>query len=192
MSDLLGGDSQEDPKPRPDWSDHRFDYRHIAGNAVGLGLSCIPWLGQPDDDSYHIWLPAQWYAGAVSDGERFLRERGKEIWAAFGADALSAGSRALVHEACRLADTLDRLDAILGGRQKEWCKVELNDLGEITLSVDPLLSERRQQALAFKMIMQEIRTAGIQETGGQQVKPDGRVGIVDELKRRRELGAHAS
>lgn len=122
----------------------------------------------------------------MSGSERFLRERGKEIWAAFSADALPAGSRALVHEACRLADTLDRLDAILGGRQKEWIKVEVDALGEVTLVVDALLGERRQQALAFKMVMQEIRTAGIQETGTQEKKPEGRTGIVDELRRRRE------
>lgn len=117
-----------------------------------------------------------------------LRVRGKAIWLSFGADALPAGHRALVHEACRLADTLDKLDGLLGQREDAWLKILLDDLGEVTLVIDTLLSERRSQALAFKQIMTEIRMAGLKQTGGGPVAVDnetqGRDGLIRGLQQR--------
>lgn len=114
--------------------------------------------------------------------ERYLRERGKAIWASFGASSLPAGQQALVHEACRLADGLDNLDAILGSRQKEWAKIETDDGGEVTLVVDGLLSERRQHVIAFSQVMERIRAAGLKEgTPKTTGKGEGREARVFDL-----------
>lgn len=115
-----------------------------------------------------------------------LKQRGREIWAAFNASSLPAGNRALVHEACRLADTLDKLDAILSQRADEWARIVVDDMGDVTLVVDSLLGERRQQALALKQLMGEIRTAGLKQTGGRPVEqePEGRGGLIIDITSR--------
>ncbi len=95
---------------------------------------------------------------------KYLRERGRAIWDAFAADGLPAAHQAMIHEAGRLADALDKLDAILGGRQDDWVKIMIDDMGEVTLEVDGLLGERRLYAMAFKTMMQEIRQAGLTQT----------------------------
>lgn len=84
----------------------------------------------------------------------------------------------MVHEMARLADGLDRLDMILGARASDWAKIILDEVGEVTLEVNPLLGERRQNALAFKQLYQELRTAGIKENGGAQEEAEGRGGLI--------------
>jgi hypothetical protein len=115
-------------------------------------------------------------------GERFLKERGKAIWAAYGADELPEGSKAMVHELCRLADSLDKLDMILGARATEWAKIVDGIEGEVTLEVNGLLGERRQHALAFKVLYNELRAAGIKEATGNEAKEtEGRGGLILSL-----------
>lgn len=113
----------------------------------------------------------------------YLKERGRQIWDAYSADELPAGNRAMVHELCRLADALDKLDAILGARRTEWIKVldEFGD-GQVTLEVNALLGERRQHALAFTTVMRELRTAGIEQSAGERkLETDGRSGLILKL-----------
>lgn len=104
----------------------------------------------------------------IPENARFLKERGKAIWAAFEADDLPAGTQAMVHELARLADALDKLDAILAGRRTEWIKlIDFGD-GELTLEVNGILGERRQNALAFTTMYRELRSAGVKETMGEK------------------------
>ena len=115
-------------------------------------------------------------------GDRFLKERGKAIWAAYGADDLPEGSKAMVLEFCRLADALDKLDLILGANKTEWAKIVVDDLGEVTLEVNALMGERRQHALAFKVLYAEMRAAGLKETGGnEKSETEGRGGLILSL-----------
>lgn len=90
-----------------------------------------------------------------------LDTRGKAIWDSFNAGSLNAAERALVHELARCADTLDRLDALAMGRREAWVDLAFDDMGEIHLSVDKLLDERRTHQLAFKALIGEVRQAGI-------------------------------
>ncbi|WP_162829949.1 hypothetical protein [Amycolatopsis palatopharyngis] len=62
----------------------------------------------------------------------------------------------LLLEACRIADRLDRLDRQLYGG--DWLTFDAdNDSGQVTVVVDRVLAESRQQALAFKQIVAELR-----------------------------------
>lgn len=114
-----------------------------------------------------------------------LGERGRDIWSSFGADALHAGHRALVHELARCADTLDRLDALAMGRRDEWASLVFDDMGQVHLSVDKLLDERRNHQLAFKTLIAEIRQAGLKETGGTK-KDEEPEDMLTKRRRERE------
>lgn len=93
----------------------------------------------------------------------YLKERGRAIWEAYDADGLAAANKAMVHELCRMADALDKLDAILGARASEWVVIAEDIQGELTLEVNAVLNERRQHALAFTTMLREIRAAGIEQ-----------------------------
>lgn len=94
-----------------------------------------------------------------------LGETGKLIWAAYGADKLDDGSKALVRELARCADTLDRLDGLAIGRQDSWVVLVFDDMGEIHLTVDKILDQRRNHQLALKALYAEVRQAGIKPVG---------------------------
>lgn len=66
--------------------------------------------------------------------------------------------RLLLLEACRIADRLDKLDAQLNG--ESWLRFLADDEGtEITVVVDRVLAEARQQATALKQLIAEYRQA---------------------------------
>jgi len=90
--------------------------------------------------------------------------------------------RSLAHEAGRLLDRLDRLDAILSGRVDVWAQIVVGEAGETTLVVDKLLDQARQHAIAYRQLVAELRAAGaLKASGGEQ-----QGGLIDELRRRRE------
>lgn len=124
-----------------------------------------------------------------------LGETGKLIWAAYGADKLDAGSQALVRELARCADTLDRLDGLAIGRHDSWVVLAFDDLGEITLTVDKVLDQRRNHQLALKTLFAEVRQAGIKPvpvTGGKQQDEEPEDMLAkrrkDKEERERQLG----
>lgn len=119
-----------------------------------------------------------------------LGERGAAIWTAYGAEGLPAGNQALVLEIARTADGLDKLNALLVGCRDEWAKVEFDDMGEVILEVTPLLSERRQQQMAFKQLLGEARQLGLKQTGGTELEeePAGRSGLILSLVRDADAG----
>ncbi|MGW3808844.1 hypothetical protein [Micromonospora sp. NPDC005113] len=106
--------------------------------------------------------------------------RGRRLWDEEGGDELAGARRVVLEEACRLVDRLDRLDAIVNGRDRAWLTLELDDAGEITVVVDKLLSESRQQQLALKQLAGELRA------GGATAKPATGGSILDQLAARRE------
>ena len=116
-----------------------------------------------------------------------LKTRGRELWVELNAGALPAPSRSLVHEAGRLLDRLDRLHALLQGREDFWLQVYSGEDGEVTLVVDKILAEARQYTLAYNQLFEKMRQAGL--IGKPEEKPTGG-GLFDELaKRRAERGA---
>lgn len=94
----------------------------------------------------------------MSDG---LEATGRAIWLAYKADNLSAGAQALVRELARCADTLDRLDGLASGRRESWAELVYDHMGEIVLTVDKILTERRNHQMTFKSLHNELRLAGI-------------------------------
>lgn len=123
-----------------------------------------------------------------------LGSTGAAIWAAFRADALDAGSKALLRELARCADTLDRLDGLAMGRREEWAVLTFDDMGEVHLSVDKVLEVRRNHQLALKMLYAEVRASGIKaadepaptQSGETAVVPGDMLGMLRKQKADRE------
>ena len=90
-----------------------------------------------------------------------LGERGRAFYEAYCADRLPSAHRSLVQEAARILDTLDQLAALATGEIESWAKLEFPD-GEVTLTINGILAERRQQQLAFKQLLMEIRITGLE------------------------------
>ncbi|SDZ55277.1 hypothetical protein SAMN05216215_109715 [Saccharopolyspora shandongensis] len=96
-----------------------------------------------------------------------LGPSGQRLWAAMtDGGPLPAMQAVLLLEACRIADRLDKLDAQLRG--EDWLRFDVDETGaEVTVIVDRVLSEARQQATALKQIVAELR----QTAGGGKAKP---------------------
>jgi hypothetical protein len=101
-----------------------------------------------------------------------LGQRGQAIWDAYDATGLAAGHRALVHEAARLADTLDKLQLLAAGDIEVWASLVTNDGTEFTLEVNGVLAEIRNQQSVFKNVMLEIRQTGLKQTGPAKSKDE--------------------
>ena len=80
-------------------------------------------------------------------------------------DQVGPAQRVLLDEACRIVDRLDRLDAMLEGREG-WGSVVTDDGGELRLVVDALLAESRQQATALRGLLAEVVKAAPAKKGG--------------------------
>lgn len=88
-----------------------------------------------------------------------LGARGRRLWTQLTAEGTPGpGQVILIEEACRIADRLDRLDALLRGDEDAWLKFRVNEDGsEVTVTIDRVLSEARQQAVALKQLVAELR-----------------------------------
>jgi hypothetical protein len=88
-----------------------------------------------------------------------LGPSGSALWLEMTKDGqLPALQAVLLLEACRIADRLDKLDAQLRG--EDWLRFLVDETGsEVTVVVDKVLAEARQQATALKQIVAELRTA---------------------------------
>lgn len=62
----------------------------------------------------------------------------------------------LIVEACRVADRLEDLDALISGERKLWARLRENREGDIYVSIDNALSEARQQANTLRQLLGEI------------------------------------
>jgi hypothetical protein len=124
--------------------------------------------------------PAAVTVTAVTDDVPRLGERGARLWRELGGDNLDPAKKVLAEEACRIADRLDRLDDFLRGREDAWLRFRArNEDGSIVqVVVDKALAEARQQAVALKQIVAELRQGGKDkpETGGS---------VLDQLAARR-------
>jgi hypothetical protein len=114
-----------------------------------------------------------------------LGKTGLAIWQAYRADGLDAGAQAMVRELARCADTLDRLDGLASGRQDRWVLLAFDEMGEIHLSVDKILDERRNHQLALKALYGELRMSGIkpQTMSGGASKDEEPVDMLEALRR---------
>ncbi|HEY9414039.1 MAG TPA: hypothetical protein VIQ30_04705 [Pseudonocardia sp.] len=113
-----------------------------------------------------------------------LRARGRRMWEQLVSDDDPVEVVALVEEICRTADRLDRLDAIVNGRDRAWLTLEVDDVGEVTVVVDKVLGESRQQQMAFKGLLSELRamrgtSAKSTGRGRAQTSSKGGAGVTD-------------
>lgn len=105
--------------------------------------------------------------------------RGRWLWQEMSGDKLAAGKRVLLEEACRIADRLDRLDAQIGGDADAWFRFSVDESGsEVTVIVDKVLSEARQQAVALKQLVSELRQ-------GAAAEPASGGSVLDQLAAKR-------
>lgn len=88
-----------------------------------------------------------------------LGVKGTRLWRELHKDnEFNPADAVLVEEACRIADRLDKLNALLIGEEDAWLRLRVNDDGtEVTVRIDDALSEARQQANVLKQICAALR-----------------------------------
>ncbi|MGH3438121.1 MAG: hypothetical protein ACRDRN_16840 [Sciscionella sp.] len=87
-----------------------------------------------------------------------LDDSGQRLWAELTADGAPAPlTSVLLLQTCRIVDRLDRLDRQLRG--EDWLRFYSRDDGgtEVTVYVDKVLAEEREQAVALKGLITELR-----------------------------------
>ncbi|HET6908893.1 MAG TPA: hypothetical protein VFH54_06095 [Mycobacteriales bacterium] len=111
-----------------------------------------------------------------------LGERGTRLWLELHPDGVTRdpATDALIEEACRLTDRLDRLDLLIRGQVDDWLRVTLpaGDGTELLLVVNPLLAEARQHATALRGLLAPVLKAPIE-------KPKQETSLADQLAARR-------
>lgn len=98
-----------------------------------------------------------------------LGTRGQELWSQMCSSVTGPLQTALLLEACRIADRLDTLDRQLHG--EAWLRFRHHDSGsEVTVYVDRVLAEAREQATTFRGLVVELLK------GSAQKKPEETTG----------------
>jgi putative sterol carrier protein len=106
-------------------------------------------------------------------------------------DGLGPETLVLLEEAARIADRLDRLDAILIGKQRQWMHFRTREDGAVNVVLTGALAEARQQAAVLAGLMRDIRTAKSAGKSGSQLETPKGAGLLggnnndDELAPRR-------
>lgn len=117
--------------------------------------------------------------------EAQLGPGGHELWSQMLDAGLGPAHRVLLLEACRIADRLDRLDAMLAGRE-EWVRLQVRESdAAFVVVVDGLLAEARQQASALRGLVGELRQAlptqkkSSSRSGPENTSTKGAAGVAD-------------
>lgn len=85
---------------------------------------------------------------------------------------LGVAHRAVLLEACRLSDRLDRLDRIIDGND-EWLRISTDEGGEVVVAVDAALAEARQGATALRGMVADLVKALPKAPTGRGAQPKG-------------------
>lgn len=91
-------------------------------------------------------------------------------------EVLTGGARALAEEACRIKARLDKLEAIITGDDGSWLDVK-EQAGELEVVINRPLAEARQQALALRAVLAELRAF----QGVKDASPPAAADPADEL-----------
>lgn len=82
---------------------------------------------------------------------------GQRLWSSLATEADPYSLTVLIIEACRVADRLDELSAVLSGNVDAWLRLTEDRRGDIEVRVDGALVEARQQAVVLTRLLSEIR-----------------------------------
>lgn len=108
-----------------------------------------------------------------------LGSRGRELWRQMRTAMPGPMQVALLLEACRIADRLDTLDRQLHG--DAWLRFRHHESDvEVTVYVDRVLAEAREQAAAFRGLVAEL-----QKTAAQMKPQTTGGGVLDALAAKR-------
>ncbi|MGH3096954.1 MAG: hypothetical protein ACRDMV_13265 [Streptosporangiales bacterium] len=121
-------------------------------------------------------------AAESAEQGRVLGRSGAELWDRIMADQTPGPVQAvLLLEACRITDRLDALDRQLRG--EDWLRFRHDGSGvEVTVYVDKVLAEAREQAVALKTILAELRQSLGQD---KQQEPAKGGGVLADLAAKR-------
>lgn len=90
-----------------------------------------------------------------------LGARGHRLWDAYHDLVEGQRGQVLLEEACRTADRLDRLDALLRGDADVWCRLVHNlRTQDYELRIDSALTEARQQANTLRQLVASLPLKG--------------------------------
>ncbi|MCX4474824.1 hypothetical protein OOK41_31685 [Micromonospora sp. NBC_01655] len=99
-----------------------------------------------------------------------LGTRGRRVWQQVHDEGpeLKPAERVLLEEACRTADRLDVLDRILRGDEDSWMTFQaMSEDGDVVRVVlNNALAEARQQQVALKQLLAELRQSRAGVVGG--------------------------
>lgn len=102
-------------------------------------------------------------SGGLVPGEG-LAARGRRLWEAYCDQVDGQRGLVLLEEACRIADRLDRLDAVLTGGVDSWCRLLVNVRDDVVeVRIDSALTEARQQAAVLRQLVSSLPLKGADE-----------------------------
>jgi hypothetical protein len=106
-----------------------------------------------------------------------LGERGQRLWAEWSTAGWAPGHLVMLEEACRTADTLERLHSMAAADKADWLELAPNeaesteDVVELRVVVNPLLVEIRQQQGGFRQQVAELRYGAGRSPAGSYQPP---------------------
>lgn len=116
-----------------------------------------------------------------------LGDRGQALWLAMGGDSTTDGARAVVlAEACRLADTLEQFDKLIGGDSDTWASIKIPEReGDLQLQIHSAVAERRQTITVLRLTIAQLTNVGV---AGSPLSGGGTKGesTVDDLAAKRD------
>lgn len=97
---------------------------------------------------------------------------GQRLWREMDGDRAAGTRWALIVEACRIADRLDKLERLLSGDARDWLDVveDKGDPERQIVVIDRPLAEARAQAVALKQLVSELRQ-GVGQDAGRSAGP---------------------
>lgn len=98
---------------------------------------------------------------------------GRALFASLSLPSNDAALDALVVEAARTKDRLDRLNRVTSGDEDVWARIFTGE-GELVLKLDTAVSEQRQLSTVFRQLLSEI-----QRRQGDRVSDDEEDGFKD-------------
>ncbi len=100
-----------------------------------------------------------------------FNDGGQTLFDGLTTDFDDASTSALIIEAARTKDRLDKLHRLTSGDEDAWCRV-LTMEGELILKVDSAVAEQRQLTTVFRQLLTEIqRRQGDSGIGGDEDDP---------------------